>query len=156
MFYSFPRETLKIWHQCDLQQNTSSLPRPCWFCFFCLECPPCPLCLALNYLSFSPHPWLPLGWIGCLHAKLLQSFPTLCDPMDYSLLGSSVCGILQARILEWVAMPSSRESFQHRDRICIFCTGRRVVYHQFHVGREGNGTPLQYSCLENPMDGGTW
>ena len=39
----------------------------------------------------------------------------LCDPMDYGLLGSSVHGILQARILEWVAMPSSRGSSQLRD-----------------------------------------
>ena len=39
----------------------------------------------------------------------LQSCPTLCDPMDCSPQGSSVHGILQARILEWVAMPSSRE-----------------------------------------------
>ena len=38
-------------------------------------------------------------------AKLLQSCPTLCDPMDGSLPGSSVHGILQARRLEWVAMP---------------------------------------------------
>ena len=37
--------------------------------------------------------------------------PTLCDPMDYSPPGSSVNGILQARILEWLAMPSSRRSF---------------------------------------------
>ena len=37
-----------------------------------------------------------------------QSCPTLCDPMDYSLPGSSIHGILQARILEWVAMSFSR------------------------------------------------
>ena len=42
------------------------------------------------------------------------SCPTLCDPMPYSLPGSSVHGILQARILEWVAMPSSRGSSQPR------------------------------------------
>ena len=41
----------------------------------------------------------------CVRAKSLQSCPTLCDSMDYSLLGSSVHGILHARILEWVAMP---------------------------------------------------
>ena len=41
-------------------------------------------------------------------AKLLQSCPTLCNPMDCSLPGSSVHGILQAKILEWVAMISSR------------------------------------------------
>ena len=45
-----------------------------------------------------------------MHAKLLQSCPTLWDPMDCSLPGSSVHGILQARILEWVAMPFSRDS----------------------------------------------
>ena len=44
-------------------------------------------------------------------AKLLQSCPTLCDPIDGSPPGSPVPGILQARILEWVAMPSSRGSF---------------------------------------------
>ena len=43
----------------------------------------------------------------CMHAK---SLPTLCDPVVYSLPGSSVHGILQARILEWVAISSSRGS----------------------------------------------
>ena len=45
----------------------------------------------------------------------LQSYPTLCNPMDCSPPGSSVHGILQARILEWVAMPSSRGSSQSRE-----------------------------------------
>ena len=43
-----------------------------------------------------------------MRAKSPQSRPTLCDPMDHSPPGSSVHGILQARILEWVAVPSSR------------------------------------------------
>ena len=43
-----------------------------------------------------------------MHAVWLQLCPTLCDPMDCSPPGSSVHGILQARILEWVAMPPSR------------------------------------------------
>ena len=43
-------------------------------------------------------------------AKLLQSCPTLCDPVDSSPPGSSVHGMFQARILEWVTMPSSRGS----------------------------------------------
>ena len=42
----------------------------------------------------------------CVRAKLLQLCPALCDPMDCSLPGSSVHGISQARILEWVAFPS--------------------------------------------------
>ena len=46
----------------------------------------------------------------CVCVKLHQSCLTLCSPADCSLPGSSVPGILQARILEWVAMPSSRGS----------------------------------------------
>ena len=49
-------------------------------------------------------------------AKLLQSRLTLCDPMDYNLAGSSVHGFLQARVLEWVAMPSTRGSSRPRDQ----------------------------------------
>ena len=52
-------------------------------------------------------------------AKSLQSCPTLCNPMDYRLPGSSVHGILQARILECVAMYSSRGSSQPRDRTWV-------------------------------------
>ena len=48
-----------------------------------------------------------------------QSFPALCNPMDCSPPRSSVHGILQARILEWVAMPSSRGSSQPRDQACV-------------------------------------
>ena len=48
--------------------------------------------------------------------KSLQSRLTLCDPMDCSPPGSSVHGILQARILEWVAMPFSRKSSQPQDQ----------------------------------------
>ena len=43
----------------------------------------------------------------CVCVLVTQSYPTLCDPMDCSLPGSSVHGILQARILEWVAIPFS-------------------------------------------------
>ena len=45
-----------------------------------------------------------------------QSCPTLCDPMDYNLPDSSVHGIFQARVLEWVAIPFSRGSSQPRAR----------------------------------------
>ena len=63
-------------------------------------------------------------------AKLLQSCPTLWDPTDCSLPGSSVHGILQARVLECVAMPSSRGSSWPRDQTCVsyeyFTTSTRV------------------------------
>ena len=69
-------------------------------------------------LCTHPTPALVLFWrkcvcvcvCVCVHAcaKSLQSGPTLCDPMDHIQPGSFVHGILQGRILEWVAMPSSR------------------------------------------------
>ena len=63
-----------------------------------------------------------------MHDKLLQSCLTLCNPMTCSLPGSSVRGILQARILEWVAVTFSRGSSWRRDwtRVsCVSCmTGR--------------------------------
>ena len=150
-----------------------------------------------------------------------KSCPTLCDPVACSPPGPSVHGIPQARVLEWVAMPSSRESSQPRDRTrvsYVSCIGRWVLYHQHHLGKVkllirvrlfgtpwtvayklpqssctyiyctwafqmalvvklanarnirdvdsnprlgrfpggGHGNPLQYSCLENPMDRGAW
>ena len=57
----------------------------------------------------------------CMHAKSLQLCPTLCDPMDGSPPGSSVRGILHARILEWATMPSSRGSYQLRDQSRVSC-----------------------------------
>ena len=54
----------------------------------------------------------PVNPAAAAAAKSLQSSPTLCDPIDGSPPGSSVHGILQARMLEEVAMPSSRGSFQ--------------------------------------------
>ena len=61
-----------------------------------------------------------------------QSCPTLCNPMDCSPPGSSVHGILLARILESVAISYSRGSSQPRDRTCISCIsciGRQILYH---------------------------
>ena len=51
----------------------------------------------------------------CCHCSVAQSCLTLCDPEDCSLPGSSVHGILQARILEWAAISFSRGSLQPRD-----------------------------------------
>ena len=69
--------------------------------------------------------------------KSLQSCPTLCDPMDRSPPGSSVHGILQVRILEWVAMPSSKGSSWLTDWICLFyisCVVKWMPYHYRHLG----------------------
>ena len=59
-------------------------------------------------------------------AKLLQSCPTLCDPIDSSPPGSSVHGVFQPRILEWVAISFSRGSYQPRDRTLIACVVDRL------------------------------
>ena len=56
------------------------------------------------------------------HVLSLQSCLTLCDPMDYSPPGSSVYGISQAKILEWVAISFSRGSFWPRDGTYISCS----------------------------------
>ena len=86
---------------------------------------------------FSKQPW---GWRQSrmnqsedLQTHTLSRFShvRLCDPMDCSPPGSSVHEILQARILEWVAVPSSRDSSQPWDQTCISfvsCIGRRALY----------------------------
>ena len=58
-----------------------------------------------------------------------QSCLTLCQPMDCSPPGSSVHGISQARILVWVAISLSRGSSWPRDRNCVSCVGRQILYH---------------------------
>ena len=61
-------------------------------------------------------------------SEVIQSCPTLCDPMNCSLSGSSVHGIFQARILEWVAISFSRGSSRPRDQTRVPCiVGRRFT-----------------------------
>ena len=60
-----------------------------------------------------------------------QSCPTLCDPMDCSLPGSSVHGILQARRLEWMVTHFSREFSEPRDRIKVDIE-RQILYFLSH------------------------
>ena len=60
------------------------------------------------------------------------SCSVMSDSLDYSWLGSSVHGISQARVLEWVAISFSRESSRSRDQThisCSSCTGRQILYH---------------------------
>ena len=64
--------------------------------------------------------------------QLLSGSPTLSDPINCSLPGSSIHGILQARILEWVAVYSSRGPSQPSDQTGISyvsCIGKQVLYH---------------------------
>ena len=57
----------------------------------------------------------------CCCSLVAQSCSTLCDPLDYSLLGLSVHGILQARILQWGGISLSRVSFWPRNGTCVSC-----------------------------------
>ena len=66
-----------------------------------------------------------------------QLYLILCNPMDYSWSGFSVYGILQARILEWIAIAFSRRSSQPRNRTCvsyISCINKQILYHMSHQG----------------------
>ena len=88
----------------------------------------------------------------CIHAKFLQSCLILCDLIDCSPPGSSVHGILQARILEWVAMPYSRGSSQPRDRTCLFC--RSCIAGRLFTAEPSVRVFVTQSCLTlcDPMD----
>ena len=69
--------------------------------------------------------------------SVTQLCPTLCDPMDCSPLCFFVHGILQARILEWIAMHFSRASSWPRDQTWVSnvsCSGRWVLYHSCYLG----------------------
>ena len=77
-----------------------------------------PLSISMLWSSCGPLSWK-------VKVLVAQSCPTLCDPMDCSPPGSSVLWILQARILEWVAMPSSRGSPQLRDWTRVSCISSR-------------------------------
>ena len=95
----------------------------------------CPVCL-----GYCPVPIPVLGLVA-------QSCPTLCDPMDCSPPGSSVHGILQARILEWLATPSSRGSSSTQGSNPGFLHCRQILYHLSHQGSPFPVTGELYSLV---------
>ena len=90
--------------------------------------------------------------------SIAHSCPTLCDPTDCSLPDSSVCRILQARKMEWVAISYFMGSFQPRDRTLVSCVsllGRWILYPWCHLA---NSEPDRnnklshteiFSCMAN-------
>ena len=66
-------------------------------------------------MNFQKHLCIKLRF-ACMWSEVAQSGPTLCNPIDCSLPGSSVHGIFQGIVLEWVAISCSRGSFQPRAR----------------------------------------
>ena len=91
--------------------------------------------------------------MGQCVCALGHSVVSLCDPMDCSPPGSSVHGLLQARVLERVAISSSSgSSSQPGDGTSVSCTGRHVLYrrrHQGSPGGEGQG-PFHWSQPPGP------
>ena len=83
--------------------------------------------------AYSRERWYMYTYVcACICASYFSHVWLLCDPMDCSPPGSSIHGVLQARTLEWVTMPSSRGSSQLRDRthiLYVSCIVRWVLYH---------------------------
>jgi len=129
---------------------------PCYSVeFYCFWIP-----VVLWYLSW--HWYSALDFCPCMHAQLLSSCLTLCDPMDCSPPVSSVHGLLQARMLEGVAVPSSRGSSRPRDltRVsyisCIvtsitfealFVSKAREFFYHIYTHRLCMGSPTRSSRL---------
>ena len=70
-----------------------------------------------------------LGKITSMKHLVRKLCPTLLQPHGLQPPGSSVHGISQAKILEWITISFSRVSSQHRDQTHVFCTGRWILYH---------------------------
>ena len=83
-------------------------------------------------------------------SSVAQSCLTLCDPMDSSLSGSSLHGILQARVLEWVAISFSRGSSRPRDRTRVSCIPGRCF--NLWATMPNLGPFLLCFCLNLPQD----
>ena len=96
-----------------------------WVSFSTSNLPPSALC-----------PPVPLNQHaqGSEWVLVAQLYLTLCDPVDCSLPGSSVYGILQARILEWVAIPVSRGSSRLRYWTWVSCIAGRFFHRLSHQG----------------------
>ena len=86
-----------------------------------------------SYSALKRKGFLTSATIRCCCCLVSKSCLTLCDPMDYSLPNSSVHGIFQARIPEWVAVFFSRGSSLPRDGTPVFSTADRL-YHLSHQG----------------------
>ena len=107
------------------------------------------------YVFTHTHIWLYYLPYMCMYSYIVnsevaQSCPTLCDPMDCSLPGSSVHGIFQAIVLEWIAISFSRGSSQPRDQTRVSC----IVDRSFTVWatREIQGRPVDGSVDGNKID----
>ena len=100
----------------------------------------CKIRKSLSPVTQSNQSSVPL-WV----VLVAQSCPPFCDPMDYSSPGSSVHGIVPARIQEWVAIPFSRGSSRPRDWTLVSCMADRFFI--IWVTREAPSAPLMSSLF---------
>ena len=120
-----------FWSTWDLHFSTRA-PKRSQVWLLCWGCPESLTCHHRQFLMWTTM-WQAQPLVREIHPlSVSQSCLTLCDPMDCSPPGSSVRGILQERILEWVTMPSSRGSSWPRDsNLCpLHC--RQILYHLSH------------------------
>ena len=82
-------------------------------------------------------------------SEVAQLCLTLCDPMDCSLPGSSVHGIFQARVLEWVAIFFSKRSSQPRDRNWVSTLQADVLLSEPLGGQVSHISGIKQYCLPN-------
>ena len=120
------RIELSLKSRCGFFPKFSSM---LWLHYFLLSLPSVlgvgPLRFHFSREILFSHPTGGTQWSDKVKVLVSQSCPTLCDPMDCSLPGSSVHGILQGRILEWITFPFSRGSFWPRDRTWFSFTAVR-------------------------------
>ena len=139
--------------------NTKSKCLLMWCCFFAFSV------IFYNYFSvFYKYNFSSLIVMCMSNVKVLvtQLCLTLCDPMDFSLPSSSAHGILQGRILEWVAIPFSRGSSQPRDltqvshvalRVFTIWTSREVSWLTLRLLWHFTGGENQPKRLHSPNYG---
>ena len=114
---------------------------------------------SLNIWKFSVHVLLKPGLENfehytasvcvCVHVLVVQSCPTLCDPVNCSLPSSSLHGIFQARILKWVVISFSRSSRTRPGLNPGLPHCRQTLYHLSHQGSAQN-SPSQASTVHEP------
>ena len=108
-------------------------------------------CLQNKMTSTEWRRYLQITYTIRLKVKVLvaQSCPTICDAMNWRPPGSSVHGILQARILEWVGIPFSRRSSWPKDWTQVsHSTGR---FFTFWATREAQSESVSHSVLSNSL-----
>ena len=94
--------------------------------------------------------------MDCSCCLVAEWCPTLCDPVDCSPPGSSVPGISQARILQWVAISFSSRYSWPREQTCISCTGRWILSHWATKEAHDKWIVCLKKRLQCPLDIGDW